>query len=372
MARNLSARIGVVLISGSIGCLLYTDPVNVAPTVSITVPQTILRGKSITFGANAHDDEDSIYQLTYDWGVASGVCPAGNALPTASLFPPGNQITYTVMPESDGDFCAYVRVTDRHKANGTATANFAVGDRPPNASIQRVSLLTQALLTQAAFQGDVVPLYSQLRYTAIGSTDPDGDVLTFVWELDQNVGGTLVPVTLNPCADASPDACFPVMTPGTYTLTVTADDGKGMTGQDQVSFDVAADQPPCIVDTDPPYAVMNMPLNPMLDANFAVNTVDDDGDPVPALLGQQSMASFVWSWRVGGTGDFTRKVSVDVPKFTIPAGTYPSGTELEVRVEAHDRRPVAPELTSCDRTKAVCPWPVTSCSQWVTWSVEFL
>lgn len=77
------------------------------------------------------------------------------------------------------------------------------------------------------------PAPLQTELSAVGSTDPDGDVLTYAWDLD---------------GDGDTDATTPTVAhtyaaPGAYTATLTVDDGHGLTDTATVPVQVAETPP---------------------------------------------------------------------------------------------------------------------------------
>jgi hypothetical protein len=350
----------ILLISGPAGCLLYTDGINVAPMVSIIRPDPIVRGAGLTFSAQVLDDQTVPFQ--YRWGAAHGGCPGTGALPV-DTFASDTTPAFMVQLDHSGDHCVFVSVTDDHGATSSATTDVHVDNRQPSAVISRVGAATPAPGTQ-------IPLYSDLRFTGHDrSTDPDpADRLTYSWTLTPPAGAAGSPPACND--GATDDACFSVDQVGTYLLVMVASDNED-TAVTQLSFEVA-DQRPCIVATDPPFAVAPIVHDPSLDLSLAVTGVDDDGDPLPAPANRPSMASFVWAWRIGGSGQFTRLATYDLPTYNVPAGSFQSGQTLEVRVEAHDRVQRVDELLACYQMQ---PQPLVcvvapACDQWVTWTVE--
>jgi hypothetical protein len=369
VVRSLGTWIGIVLISGSIGCLLYTNPVNDAPMIlSITLPTNLVRNAPLDFTAKVKDDQST--PLGYVWGITSGDCPDGNALPPAAATnPPAgtSAVLQGQMLSAIGPYCVFVTVTDEHGATDHRTASFQIVDQPPMPSITPINNTIDR--TEVALAA-LTPLYSDLCFTASTSSDPDGDPLKFCWML---TAPSQPPVSLGGCPDAPGDICFNVAVKGTYTLAVTADDGHGMTKDFTLTFAVDQDEPPCIVATNPAFLRGTIVGDPAMLLPFNVGEVDDDGDPYPPPPPPTSkgVSTFAWSWRIGLTGVFTRDVLNTSPRFEIPAGSYRSGQEVQVRVEARDR-----QMQLCDPSGGMtdamfCPPPPSTCHQWVTWTVEF-
>ena len=365
VARRYGRWLGVLLISTCTGCLLYTDSVNVAPTVTIIAPDRITRGTSLTFRADAHDDQSA--PLDYSWALTEGACPPGGALPAGTPIASGTQPTFMVMlAGTANDYCVSVVVVDQYRATGVRTYSAHVENETPVATITQIS--PTPLGTN--MPPPPLPLWSAMRFTPAGSTDLDGDALAFSWTLMWP--GGVAPATPPACADGSGDVCFTADQPGQYTLELTAQDPAGATDSQSFSFTVATDQAPCIADTSPPFLMAELVRDPTADLKFTVNQVNDDGDPLPPPTDRPSMLSFSWSWRIGSTDPFTRMADYDLPNFLFPAGSFQSGQTLQVRVEAHDRRPDQTELDLC---YADSPQPVlcqvrAGCDQWVTWTVD--
>ena len=133
----------------------------------------------------------------------------------------------------------------------------------------------------------------------------------------------------------------------------------------------------------PPTSSSESPL--LLFANlantFAINRVEDDGDPYPSAdpssPNPASPAGFVWYIRPPGSALFQRVIGSG-PTFTIPQGTYNSQAIVQVRVEYHDRVTACqPRTPGCDAVFAACDPNATICYsadfriEWVTWTVEF-
>jgi hypothetical protein len=365
VARLLQVLGALVVSLGacSMGC--FTDPVNDRPTVSIVVlDNPIVRGAPMHFSADAHDDQSE--PLTFAWGTVATQtrCASTDPLPGAPTST-GTDNTYQNTFNDIGWYCVFVTATDKFGATGYALTAVQIVNQPPVAVIRQVAAGSGALTAPATN----VALYSSLRFTASQSSDPDSQgALTFVWTLTQPDGSTATPM---PCAGSTTDVCIPATTPGAYVLQLQVTDSDGAPNTAMAAFTVATDQPPCIVATDPPFAVQ-LVGDPDADVTFAVTGVADDGDPWPAPDGQTSSASFVWSWRTGTTGPFSRRVSYSMPSFTIPGGTFQLGDTLQVRVEADDRVDRTAELAQCRAADPpVCELPA-KCDRWVTWSVELI
>src|SRR5262245_8829176 len=93
----------------SSGCVLFTDPINVGPTVSIIGPDTYERNESPAFTADAKDDEPRT--LLYAWGVVTGTCPENGTLPPGTPFRQSLAQSFRFDVPDIGPFCVFVTVT---------------------------------------------------------------------------------------------------------------------------------------------------------------------------------------------------------------------------------------------------------------------
>lgn len=113
-----------------------------------------------------------------------------------------------------------------------------------------------------------------VRFSAAGSTDPDGDALTHRWTFGDGSAAS---------TQADPEHVY--ARPGTYTATLTVDDGRGGTAVDTVRI---------VVGNDPPVPRISAPSG---DATFRAGEVIDLAgeatDPQTGALGDEALR-----WRV--------------------------------------------------------------------------
>jgi hypothetical protein len=354
----------------AMGC--FTDPVNERPTVSIDpLPDPPHRSVVLSFHATAHDDQSE--PLQFAWGAAdtASACADGDPLPgTPSQVGPKN--TFMTSFDTAGWHCVFVTVTDSFNASSSAVMALRIDDLPPKAVILQVVPGTGALVQPPAN----FPLYSNLRFTASGSSDTDTHVPL------KNVSWTLARPSApmaglqDPCDMSTTDFCLSQPEPGPYTLTLTVTDGDGMTDTATQMFTVATDQPPCIQLTDPSWDVP-LPENPDSPLTLNVTSVIDDGDPLPVPNGQMPMGSFTWSWRKATMGSFTGLFTFQAlnpgPSFEFPGGMFQLLDMVQVRVEANDRMKTRPAPVQCTADDLVCDdvSAPPGCHRWVTWNVVF-
>lgn len=124
---------------------------------------------------------------------------------------------------------------------------------------------------QVVFEGSTVTL------SAAGSMDPEGNPLTYTWEL---IDATGPDVSLSSPSDVSPTFFAP--DDGTYTFSVAVSDNQGGTDADDVMVTVQNQQP----------AVGDIiaPTEPIM-VNTAVNVVASFSDQ-----GQLDTHSAIWEW----------------------------------------------------------------------------
>jgi len=378
-----------LLASGTAGCLLFTDPINTAPTVAITTQQDPLNlVRSMTaaqFAAVASDPDQNASSLTYDW-YRDKTCE--RVFDGAPADPNRSHTTFTFPPKDLGSGCVAVVITDNRGATASATLKYEVVNQAPTASIQIQTVAGQP----APVPGQPYPLALYSTITLLGTAkDPDSEDmkgLTPIWHVYYPEDGN--EISLPGCPDNSkgPLVCtFATTTPGSYRVELFVNDNITASEPAEQRIQVADDQLPNIVlDNAQPIPQRSPNESPLLlFANlantFTIYRVEDDGDPYPPLdplNPKASPAGFVWFIRdYPPTGIFKRWTGSG-PTFAIPVSAYKAQQMIQVRVEYHDRVTACqPRTPGCDAVFAACDPNATICYssdfrvQWVTWTVEF-
>ena len=132
-----------LLASGTSGCLLFTDPINTAPTVSISIqqdPLELVRSKTVSFTADASDPDQSADSLRFDWyqdKTCDQALSGAEALSEAPAPPNPGRATFPPFQPTDlGSGCVAVVVTDNRGATASATQKYEVLDQAPSAVIE--------------------------------------------------------------------------------------------------------------------------------------------------------------------------------------------------------------------------------------------
>lgn len=357
-----------LLVSAVPACLLYTDPINSPPEVTIVPPMmAVYPNQQVNLEARYRDPDGD--EVTLHWQSLPKPC-SGPARPTAGDWaasaPTVNQRFLVAL----GHVSVCVRVVGQDE-HGARAAPQELELSPTN----RAPALT---LSVAPLPNGSVPLYSDVRVEAGPDRDEDGDHLTFTWKALDPAGA---PVKLADCeggGDPLRVRCFPAERPGTYLITVEGFDGvEGSKPETKtVSVPVLPDQPPCIESSDPSAdtgVVVLAATDPP--RRFEVRRVKDDGHPFPA--GGRGTATFQWFTAREGSAGWTRELGYDRPTFDVSASRFDDarpGSVHRVRVEVRDPdRELAAaqrELEVACEDRAICKLPDT-CVRWMTWSVRF-
>ncbi|MDO7868518.1 PKD domain-containing protein [Nocardioides jiangxiensis] len=171
------------------------EATNAAPTAAVAAsPLTAHRGQEVTFDGRGSSDPDAD-ALTYLWE-----------------FPGGDTATTSVAKHTWADAGSYavkLTVVDPFGASATKTVTVTVVNRAP------VAVATAS--PQAAHTGETV------TFDGTGSSDPDGDALSYTWEFPGGATATTAKAT----------RAFPAV--GTYQVKLTVTDAFGASTSDLVT-----------------------------------------------------------------------------------------------------------------------------------------
>jgi hypothetical protein len=360
IVRRLLTSAGLLLLAGAVpACLLYTDPINSPPKVTMTAPAVVYPGKRDIFQAQGSDpDGDAV---TVEWSLIDGKCPpicSSNWGPE----PPTTGDTFEILPMNHQPFCVRVRAVDEHGATSTPKCyEVTPQNHPP----------VPTLSVDPPMGAGSFPLYTDFRISAGPLQDEDLDTVTFKWTaLDPQ--GADISAGLAACDSAHRNVrCLSADQPGSYSVSVEASDGLTTVPPISLALPVLEDAPPCIEATDPAQDTPVVVLAATDRRDFEVRRVRDDGNPFPP--GPHGGTTFQWFTAREGSTSWTRHLGFDQPLFEVSAALFEDarpGSAYQVRVEARDpQHDTGSDLRDCGEAP-ICMVP-DKCVRWVTWSVRF-
>ena len=189
-----------------LGALEFNPSSNRWPIADAGPDRVATSGLPITFDASGSVDPDGTI-ATYAWDFGDGATGAG--LSVTHTFTGGTDRTVTLT------------VTDNAGAQDVDTA-FVEVNLPPTA---------EAGPPKFGDPGEII------SFTASGSTDSDGSIVTYAWDFGDGTSGSGQSVTHQYGA------------PGAYTVTLTVTDDDGATGLDTTTVSISGNDavPPAIV-----------------------------------------------------------------------------------------------------------------------------
>jgi PKD repeat protein len=222
--------------------------VTVTVTAPGVLPPTVELGSDVTggpaamsvkFTATGDDPDGDEDDLLYAWDFGDG----------SSSFEQNPVHTYL----TKGTYTAKVTVSDGSGATASKTVVITVTDNPGNAAPTITGI------------GKVSPHGNpmQLQFT-VQASDPENDKLTFEWDFDDGSAKA-----------TGADVTHTFTTAGTYTVKVTASDGKGGTATrtESVTVSPAANVLPTVkIAADPIQGTAPLPVQ------FSAEIDDPDGD----------------------------------------------------------------------------------------------
>ena len=174
-----------------------------APTASAGSSQTVRPGTTVSLdGSGSYDDNTETSLLQYAWSVVS--VPDGSAVTTLT---DANTMTPRFVPDVPGNYVVRLAVTDDDGLSSLPSQVMIGENLPPIANAGRDQLL-------------IVGQTADLNGSAV---DPDGDSITFNWQLSAKPTGSNAQIAQANLANTTllPDL------PGVYVATLTPGDFVG-------------------------------------------------------------------------------------------------------------------------------------------------
>lgn len=179
-----------------------TAPVsNTAPVANAGQAQSVLTGATVTLDGSASTDADS-NQLTYAWTLTAKPSNSTAVLSSAATPKP------TFVADVAGEYTFSLLVNDG-KVDSTASTTKV------SAAVANAAPVASAGTSQNSVTGQLVTLDGS------GSSDANGDTLTYSWVLDRPTGSA---ASLLDATSVKPT--FVPDIAGTYTATLLVNDGK--------------------------------------------------------------------------------------------------------------------------------------------------
>ena len=188
---------------------------NVPPVADAGIAQSVFVGAMATLDGSRSTDADSD-ALTYRWAISSK--PAGSSVKLSS----STALKPTFTPDLAGDYVASLVVNDGKADSVAATVKVT-------ASVLNLAPVANAGPAQKVVTGSVVSL------NGAGSTDPNGDAITYAWTLSVPSGSA---ATLSNANTAI--AQFTADVVGAYAATLVVSDGTLSSAPATVSVTAAA------------------------------------------------------------------------------------------------------------------------------------
>lgn len=189
----------------SLDSLLFTVPDDISPVAIAGEDQTLLQGEPVTLDGSKSVDEDGEI-VSYRWELRDGTyLGEGITLTTDLSLPLG---TYEIV----------LIVTDDKGATGIDTVVITVVAAPPKPPVPENK---PPVANAGANQSDVA-IGSTVTLDGSGSSDPDGDTLTYKWTMTAKPTGS--GAVLSDSTIVKPK--FTADKAGSYTVQLIVNDGK--------------------------------------------------------------------------------------------------------------------------------------------------
>jgi len=179
---------------------------NRQPIADAGPDQGVFKNDLVTLNGTGSRDPDGD-PLTYAWNQNTG--------PPVTLVG-ANTATPTFAPNASGTYAFVLTIEDGWGGSSNDIVNVTVANRAP---------IANGGLDQT------VPKKTRVTLDGTGSSDPDGDALTYAWTQTSEPAVVLL-------GASTPTPAFTPMTSGVYTFRLTVDDGDGGTSEDTATVTV--------------------------------------------------------------------------------------------------------------------------------------
>lgn len=382
-----------LLASGLCGCLLYTDPINEAPVVTVIPSGPVFRGVPTYFTVSVEREAGPLSVRWASFAAKDEGCDWVTAAEWAAL--PADRLStdapYVYQTESLLPTCVCALVADPQGASGLDCERVAADTPVPVAVL--TDLGGAAVASQRA-------KCSQIELSGAGSRFLASDPVEFAWTLDyagpDPAKGKAT--RLMACANRTPVTpgayqCFYAPVPGVYSVTLTVTDAPAgnaaaakTSAVTTLDITVLEDAPACLVQASPDITAKWILGSEYEARTFTVSSVQDDCEPYPERRDTPTVqkASFIWSVMDGTRGKTTWEVQANPSNlnyFTVDPQSFPAarpGDTIGLRVEVRDTP--AQQLFRmngplCLETVPICcgadGCDASGCVRWTTWTVQF-
>jgi hypothetical protein len=245
------------------------NPAGPPSTTNLSAPV----GYEVILNASSTTDADGD-ALSFTWELSAR--PGGSSAALGSISGPATLFA----PDVLGTYVVRMRVQDARGAYSDHLVNVEVNNRRPTISFA-ANATPIPIISVAPIR---VPIGATLLLQGGDSTDPDGDSLTFTWDLTSRPPGSAASLT---SAGALSRMYFTPDVAGAYTVRLRVTDSRGALAERTVLIETGNSPPRAILDK----ARAVVLVGTAVDASAALS-FDDDGDAL----------SFAWSFDMRPSG----------------------------------------------------------------------